>query len=273
MKILKLGSTGPMVEFLQNILQILGFYQGRLDGIFGTQTRNAVLQFQKSYELSADGIVGNKTWNTLSPYINGSLGFIVPTNINYSSSILNININSLKELYPFISVGTAGKSVLNNDIPYIKVGTGNKEVFYSASIHANEWITSVVLMKFLADYCYCYENNLTIFNYPAKDLYENCSLYIMPMVNPDGVDLVTGEITPSSTAYMSAQKIALKYPAVPFTNGWKANIRGVDFKNFQSFCIPCKHSVYKEFVFYINLSKFLLLNKILLISITLSFTV
>ena len=194
MKTLRFGSTGPMVEFLQNLLQKLGFYFGKIDGVFGINTFNAVRSFQKSYGLTPDGTVGNATWNALSPYINGALGFIVPTNISYSSSILNINLNSLKNLYPFLEIGSAGKSVLGQTIPYIKIGRGTKEVFYSASIHANEWITSVVLMKFLADYCYCYQNDLLIFGYQARALYNNSSIYIMPMVNPDGVGLIFTDI-------------------------------------------------------------------------------
>ena len=228
MKTLRFGSTGPMVEFLQNLLQKLGFYTGTIDGIFGASTLNAVLAFQRSLGLVPDGIVGANTWNALSPYINGALGFIVPTNISYSSSILNINLNSLRMLYPFISIGSAGKSVLGKDIPYVKIGRGQKEVFYSASFHANEWITSVVLMKFLADYCYTYQNNLSIFGYSARNLYDNTTIYIIPMVNPDGVDLVTGEIPAGSPLYLSAQRIANNYPSIPFTDGWKANIRGVD---------------------------------------------
>lgn len=234
MKILKLGSTGPIVEFLQNLLQILGFYNGNIDAIFGNRTRLAVLNFQRNFGLYVDGIVGNATWNVLSPYINGSLGFIVPTNISYSSTILNINLNSLKKLYPFINISSAGKSILGKDIIYIKVGSGKKEVFYSASIHANEWITSVVLMQFLADYCYCYENNLSIFGYSAKDLYNDCTIYIMPMVNPDGVDLVTGEFSSNSIPYQMALNISNNYSTIPFVDGWKANIRGVDFFYFHS---------------------------------------
>ncbi len=233
MKNLKIGSTGPMVQFLQNLLLKLGFYSGKIDGIYGKNTYNAVINFQKSFGLNLDGIVGENTWNTLSPYINGAFGFIIPTNISYSSNILDINLNSLKKLYPFIEVGTIGKSVLGKDIPYVKIGRGQNKVFYSASYHANEWITSVVLMKFLADYCYTYKNNLTLFNYPARQIYETTTTYIVPMVNPDGVDLVTGEITKNSEVYNFARQIASYYPQVPFTSGWKANIRGVDLKIYQ----------------------------------------
>ena len=228
MKVLRIGSTGPMVEFLQNILIYLGLYSGNIDGIFGQETLNAVIQFQTQNGLTPDGVVGRKTWIALSPYIDGGLGFIVPTNISYSSSILQINLGSLKRLYPFLSVVSAGTSVLGTNIPVVKIGNGPKKVFYSASFHANEWICSPLLMKFLADYCFTYSNDLTIFGINAKNLYNSCTIYIMPMVNPDGVNLVTGEISPNSSLYTNTRLIANNYPNIPYPDGWKANIRGVD---------------------------------------------
>ena len=127
-----------MVEFLQNILIYLGLYNGKIDGIFGPDLKNTVIQFQKQNGLTADGIVGPRTCLALRSYIDGSLGFIVPTNIRYSSSILQINLESLKSLYPFIEITSAGRSVLGKVLPVIKIGNGSKEVFYSASFHANE---------------------------------------------------------------------------------------------------------------------------------------
>ena len=153
---------------------------------------------------------------------------IVDTQVSYSSEILEKDIRNLKLIYPFLEVGEIGKSVLNKSLPYIKIGNGNKKVFYSAAFHANEWITSLVLMKFLEEYAKAFVENKNIFGYNAQALYYTTSLYIVPMVNPDGVDLVTGSIKNVEDAYKNAVQIANNFPEIPFPDGWKANINGVD---------------------------------------------
>lgn len=167
--------------------------------------------------------------------------FIVQTNINYNYSILTQNISSLLRTYPFLNVQVAGKSIMNKNIYAVKLGTGSKQVFYSASIHANEWITSVVLMKFIEDYCIAYVNNSSLYGYSVRELFKSVSIFIMPMVNPDGVDLVAGGLSTSSTYFKNAKDIAGSFPDIPFPDGWKANIRGVDLKNFQPLYIPYKY--------------------------------
>lgn len=112
-------------------------------------------------------------------------GNIVPTNISYTSQILNMNITALKTIYPFLELSTIGTSVLGRRLQCIKFGTGQKEVFYCAATHANEWITAPLLMKFLENLSKSYVNNLNIFGVNARELYNNVSLYIVPMVNPD----------------------------------------------------------------------------------------
>lgn len=56
-----IGSSGSEVTQIQTRLKEWGYYDGAVDGIFGTQTRNAVIKFQKANGLGADGIVGSKT--------------------------------------------------------------------------------------------------------------------------------------------------------------------------------------------------------------------
>ena len=161
---------------------------------------------------------------------------IVQTNTNYTYEIMRSDIYELNKSYPFIQVQNIGYSVLGKTLPVIKLGKGPKHIFYSASFHANEWITSVILMKFIEDFCISYVNNTNLFGYNIRNLFRTTSIYIMPMVNPDGVNLVTGAYNTSSSIYRSFQSIANNYPRISFPNGWKANFNGVDLKNYQPFC-------------------------------------
>ena len=91
-------------------------------------------------------------------------------------------------------------------------------------------------MRFIEDYSAQYALNGRLNQFSARQLFNAVSLYIVPMVNPDGVDLVTGGLQTVDNPYKSAQEIAKSFPEIPFPSGWKANIDGVDLKNYQPFC-------------------------------------
>ena len=63
---LSVGSRGPEVEALQNLLTEMGYKPGPTDGIFGDKTRTAVMAFQGDQGLAADGIVGSATMAALA---------------------------------------------------------------------------------------------------------------------------------------------------------------------------------------------------------------
>lgn len=68
--VLSRGSTGERVELLQQYLNAIAEVYADLpslevEGIFGSQTESAVRQFQSLFGLTADGVVGEQTWNTL----------------------------------------------------------------------------------------------------------------------------------------------------------------------------------------------------------------
>ena len=156
------------------------------------------------------------------------LGFdLVPTDIPYSSLLVRALVRGLKMRYPFLRTGSIGKSVMGRDLSLLSIGEGNKRVFYSAAIHANEWITAPVLLRFIEEYAYQYAVGGAVSFVKAADLYREVTIDFVPMVNPDGVDLVTGALTGGSS-YERAVSFARRYPAVPFPSGWKANINGVD---------------------------------------------
>ena len=58
------------VEDVQTALQNAGFYEGKIDGKVGNQTKKAIADFQQANDLVMDGIIGVKTWETLKSYLN-----------------------------------------------------------------------------------------------------------------------------------------------------------------------------------------------------------
>lgn len=156
------------------------------------------------------------------------LGFdLVPTDISYSHSLLKYVAKGLSMRYPFVSLSSIGKSVMGKEQYVLGVGNGNKHVFYNGAFHANEWITTPVLLKFIEEYAYQYSVGGAIGNVRASDLFSEAMIHFVPMVNPDGVDLVTGALN-SGSFYAKARSIANSYPDIPFPSGFKANISGVD---------------------------------------------
>lgn len=157
------------------------------------------------------------------------LGFpVIPTTIPFCSALLDICIKGLKMRYPFIQTGSIGESTAGKQIHFLKLGSGDKKVFYNGAHHANEWITTPILLKFFEDYAKAVSVGGKIGFYDACTLINRTTLFIVPMVNPDGVDLVTGAMPKSSPLFENALAIAAEYPDIPFPEGWKANISGID---------------------------------------------
>jgi len=63
--VLKQGSQGQEVRDVQQKLKNWGYYTGSVDGVYGSATKDAVIYFQKSNGLTADGVVGDSTFKAL----------------------------------------------------------------------------------------------------------------------------------------------------------------------------------------------------------------
>ena len=61
----QMGSMGEEVSAVQSALKDKGYYDGKVDGIYGTITKNAVTKFQKDNGLKTDGIAGKQTLKAL----------------------------------------------------------------------------------------------------------------------------------------------------------------------------------------------------------------
>ena len=152
---------------------------------------------------------------------------VVPTGIHWCSALLALVVRGLSARYPFLRSGSIGKSVLGRPLWSLEIGGGENRVLYNAAHHANEWITTPLLLKFLEQLCIAYASGGSLFGTPAGELLDYVRLSLIPCLNPDGIDLVTGELS-SGPAWEQARSLALSYPRYPFPEGWKANIRGVD---------------------------------------------
>ena len=153
---------------------------------------------------------------------------IVKTDVPMTAALNARTIAALVARYPFLRTEQLGETAFGRPILTLVAGNGPRKVVYTAAHHANEWITTPVILKFIEELAEAVESGGEIFGVNAKELTEAVTIYTVPMVDPDGVDLVTGAIQPGSVQYELARSLADNYPAIPFPNGWKANLLGVD---------------------------------------------
>lgn len=147
---------------------------------------------------------------------------------NYDYDMMISDIKKLQAAYPFLQNNSIGPSVLERQIPEILIGNGSKRVHYNGSFHANEWITTPIIMTFLNDYLLALTNQTTIRGLSMGPLYAQTILSIVPMVNPDGVNLVING--PPDNEALRNKLIAWNNNSTNFS-GWKANINGVDLND------------------------------------------
>lgn len=147
---------------------------------------------------------------------------------NYSYEKLMDDLKLLQTVYPFIRKSPIGKSVLGKEIPEVLLGNGGKICHYNGSFHANEWITTLVTMTFLNDYLLALTNQEDIKGVQMFSLYEASTLSIVPMVNPDGVNLVLNG--PLIDEPYQSSVIEWNNGSTDFSD-WKANIRGMDLND------------------------------------------
>lgn len=155
---------------------------------------------------------------------------VVDTNIAYTYDILQRDIRGLKARYPFLETGVAGRSVLGRNLSYIRLGIGPNQVFYNGAHHATEWITAPLLMKFIEEFSKAYVEGSNLKpGYNPRDIWQTSSIFIIPMVNPDGVDLVLNGLSPDNPYY--SDLLRWNNGSTNFSAVWQANNRGVDLNH------------------------------------------
>ncbi len=153
---------------------------------------------------------------------------IVPTDIPMTSALCEQSIRDLTQAYPFIRTEVLTTTAFGRPVQALTLGDGERKVLYTAAHHANEWITTPVLLKFLEDLAEAIQSGGKLYGVDARNIRNAATICIVPMVDPDGVDLVTGAIETGTLESETAHRMADHYPNIPFPDGWKANLLGVD---------------------------------------------
>ena len=153
---------------------------------------------------------------------------IVNTTVPITASGYDEAILRIVQAYPFCRTELLTTTAFRRPVRTLVIGQGRRKVIYTAAHHANEWITTLILLKFAEEYAAAIASGGEIFGVSARALSERCTIYMVPMVDPDGVDLVTGAIRVGDVQYVIARSLAENYPGISFPDGWKANLLGVD---------------------------------------------
>lgn len=141
----------------------------------------------------------------------------------YISERVYRNIAELEAAYPeLISTEVIGQSVMGRDITLVKLGKGKRKAVIVAGLHSRENISVTFTMRCLEEYAEAYFSRRGYYgNYNIRKMLDDYTLYIVPLMNPDGLDISTNGEQP---LYTTEQIDAAKY---------KNNANGVNLnRNF-----------------------------------------
>lgn len=138
-------------------------------------------------------------------------------------------LNGLQEKHEIIKISYIGESVFSRKIPIITLGeeSAQKGVLYVSTHHANENVCTSVLLKFVKDYLEAYERYAQIYQINMRYLYKMRKIYIVPMLNPDGVEYRLCGIDEKNPI---KERVVAYNGDYNFSN-WCANARGVDLNH------------------------------------------
>ena len=137
-------------------------------------------------------------------------------------------LNHLTMRYPSLGIGYLGESILGKGIPLITLGEGKKSVLYVGAHHSMEWITSILLTRFLNEFWELEHRNGSVYGYSIRELCKHYTFYIIPMLNPDGVEYQIHGVQSNNPLYERVMQ--MNRQSNDFSS-WQANARGVDLNH------------------------------------------
>ena len=128
--------------------------------------------------------------------------------------------------YGFVRMETIGKSVLGRDIIALRFGADTGGELYAAGVHALEYITCSLALRFAQRLCESLDTGNPMRGVDCRRAILTKPLTIVPMLNPDGAELVLGGSQTAGALQGEVERIS-----GGDLSGWSANARGVDLNH------------------------------------------
>ena len=125
-------------------------------------------------------------------------------------------------------VMSIGKSIMGRELFCLKMGRGRKKLVITGAHHGLEYITSRFLMMFATKYNRCLMNSIDFCGNDSKHIFTEITVYIIPMVNPDGVDIAVNGLDITNEVH---RQLISKVGIHSFRKVWQANSSGVDLNH------------------------------------------
>lgn len=146
----------------------------------------------------------------------------------FDHSALMRSVKELEDTCPLLTVRHLTHSILDRPIPLLELGTGKRKCLYVGAHHGMEWITAALLIRFVRELCQSAEEDRRIGKLSPATLLETHTLYIIPMLNPDGVEYQIHGVTEENPLY--ERLLSMNGQSQCFSH-WQANARGVDLNH------------------------------------------
>ncbi len=161
-------------------------------------------------------------------------------------------LKNLKGEYPFLNVCTCGKTLLGKNIYSVVFGKGKEKILYAGGTHGTEWLTSLLLIRFLEKLSHMFKTDGFISGYSVCELYSKYTLVIVPEINPDGIEIsIKGKTACGKYDELCENACAGNFGI------WNANARGVDINhNFNAGWQKLKEIERKEGIVSPSYSKY-----------------
>ncbi|WP_158606830.1 M14 family zinc carboxypeptidase [Paenibacillus ginsengarvi] len=145
----------------------------------------------------------------------------------YTYPLMMQDLERLAAAYPdLIELQSIGQTVFGRDIRAVKLGKGDAAILVDGAQHAREWMGTNLILYLIDRYAYAYEHDVNYGDYNVRDILDRCTIWFVPMVNPDGTALQQ-EGLEAFPEFWHANLLGMNGNSSNFKH-WKANAQGVD---------------------------------------------